>query len=334
MRKQARYQQSARNNKYVFADGAAKYLKEVKEKPSAESIAFHIRLLLPYVGSLPLERIHDSTLEVFIEERLEGIDFGNGKSPKPVSATTVNRSLEVVRTILNRAARSWRDDEGKPWLSVAPPLISMLDENRRPAYPLDWDEQGLLFSTLPVHLRAMAIFGVNTGLRDDNLCGLQWSWEVRVPEVKRSVFVIPAGVFKTKVPHVVILNDAAWSIIEAKRRERETARSNGESLSDYVFAYTAKGITDRIETMNNNGWQNARKRVGLTQVRVHDLRHTYATRLRQAGVSREDRAVLLGHEGRSMPEHYASADIGRLIKLSNLVLNRVETRTLLRVVNG
>ena len=51
-------------------------------------------------------------------------------------------------------------------------------------------------------------------------------------------------------------------------------------------------------------------------------------------MSREDRAVLLGHEGRSMPEHYASADIGRLIKLSNLVLNRVETRTLLRVVNG
>jgi hypothetical protein len=33
----------------------------------------------------------------------------------------------------------------------------------------------------------------------------------------RSVFVIPAEAFKTKRPHVVILNDVAWSIIKAQR---------------------------------------------------------------------------------------------------------------------
>jgi hypothetical protein len=37
----------------------------------------------------------------------------------------------------------------------------------------------------------MALLGVNTGLRDSNVCGLEWQWEVRVPEVGRSVFVIP-----------------------------------------------------------------------------------------------------------------------------------------------
>ena len=333
-RQQERTEQSTRSTKRMFADGAAQYLKEIQHKRTADTIAFHIKLLLPFIGLLPLEQVHDATLEAFKGERLEGLDFGNGKPPKPVSPTTVNRSLEVVSTILNRAARAWRDEKGRPWLSVAPPLITRLDESPRPAYPLDWDEQDLLFQELPVHLQEMANFAVATGLRDDNVCGLRWSWEKIVPEVGRSVFIIPAGVFKTKVPHVVILNDAAWSIIESKRKVKELAKSLGEEVTDFVFAYTAKGKTGRIETINNNGWQNARKRVGLTQVRVHDLRHTYASRLRQAGVVREDRAALLGHEARSMPEHYATADIGRLIELSNRVLDRVGTRTLLRVVNG
>jgi integrase len=63
----------------------------------------------------------------------------------------------------------------------------------------------------------MALFAVNTGLRDSNVCGLQWQWEVAVPEVGRSVFVIPPEAFKTKRPHVVVLNDAARSIIESQR---------------------------------------------------------------------------------------------------------------------
>jgi hypothetical protein len=56
--------------------------------------------------------------------------------------------------------------------------------------------------------------------------------------------------------------------------------------------------------------------------------------LRAAGVSAEDREALLGHANHSMAGHYASADVGRLLKLANLVLNRQETRTVLRVANA
>jgi len=66
-------------------------------------------------------------------------------------------------------------------------------------------------------------------------------------------------------------------------------------------------------------------------VRIHDLRHTFACSLRAVGVSREDREVLLGHANHSMAGHYASADVGRLLKQANLILNRQETRTVLRV---
>lgn len=48
----------------------------------------------------------------------------------------------------------------------------------------------------------------------------------------------------------------------------------------------------------------------------------------------EDREVLLGHANHSMAGHCGSADVGRLLKQANLILNREETRTVLRVANA
>ena len=191
----------------TFTDCAARYLAQSRSKRSIDVIKWHVTLLQPYIGELEPQQIHDQTLEPFVKARL-----ADG-----ASATTINRSLEVVRTILNRAARSYRDPDGRPWLDVLPPLITMLPETPRSAYPITWKEQDTLFRKLPARLGRMALFAINTGLRDSNVCGLQWMWEVAVPEVGRSVFVIPPEAFKTKRPHVVILNDVAWSIVEAQR---------------------------------------------------------------------------------------------------------------------
>src|SRR5262249_10227146 len=135
-----------------------------------------------------------------------------------------------------------------------------------------------------------------------------------------SVFVVPADEFKAKQPHVVVLNDVAWSIVQTQRGR------------DPIWVFPYKGR--RVARMNNTAWQRARREAGLREVRVHDLRHTYACRLRAAGVSAEDRAALLGHATQSMVGHYASADVGRLLREANRVLNPQETRTVLRVANG
>jgi len=294
----------------LFSDCARRFLLESKYKRSAVTLAYHVQMLLRYVGDLEVHKVHDDTLRPFIEAR-----FAEGASP-----TTVNRSLEVVRAILTRAARAYRDEDGLPWLEIAPPLITMLPEDPRQPYPISWDEQDRIFRQLPGHLASMALFAVNTGLRDSNLCGLRWAWEVPLPEIARSVFVIPREAFKSRRPHVVILNDAAWSIVESRRGQH----------AEWVFTFRGKPV----QSMNNTAWQRARGKAGLAGVRIHDLRHTFATRLRAAGVHEEDRAALLGHACRSMPELYASADVRRLISLANRVLDRVETMTILRLGNG
>lgn len=349
------------DDRHVFASCAARYLIESQSKRSAQLLAYHVQLLLPFIGTLPIDQIHDGTLEEFKEAR----------RMDEVSATTINRSLEVVRTVLNRSARAWRDESGKPLLLTAPPLIAMEDENRRPPHPLSWEEQDVLLPELPTHLQSMALFGINTGARDANICGLRWDWEVEVPEVKRSVFIIPEHAYKTDVKHVLILNDAAWRIIEQQRakRDADTEAKDEDDIKNFVFTYEGS----RLCEMNNSAWDKARVRAaialytstgkeipkellkdgqrgtlltnelrefigaampGFANVRVHDLRHTYSSRLRLAGVSQEDRNSLMGHKSASIPEHYASADIGRLIDMSNKVLDRQGTRTLLRVVHG
>ena len=57
----------------------------------------------------------------------------------------------------------------------------MLRESPRPPNPINWEEQERIFRRLPDHMARMALFAV-TGLRDANLCGLRWSWEVGADE--------------------------------------------------------------------------------------------------------------------------------------------------------
>jgi integrase len=67
-----------------------------------------------------------------------------------------------------------------------------------------------------------------------------------------------------------------------------------------------------IETMNNTAWQMARRRAGLGDLHVHDLRHTVGMRLREAGVADATRRDVLWHSAASITEHYTMAQIREL----------------------
>lgn len=328
--------QSRPGAEQLFRVAAGKYLLELQATPDVrtlDTISGHVLLLNQWVGDLVLADVCNDSFAAFKADRLAGRN-ADGSKARPVKASTVNRTLEVARTILNRAARVWRTD-GRPWLGAAP-LIEMLDETatRRAPRPLSWAEQAELLQRMPGHLQRMALFALNTGARDENVCGLRWEWEVPVPEVGRSVFVVPASEFKSKRPHVLILNDVAWRIVEEQRGLHR----------EYVFVYRRERVKHvdiepvmkyhRVGTMNNTAFQAARQGAGLAGVRVHDLRHTYAQRLRDAQVCKEDRDLLMGHASGDMSELYATATVARLVDLANRVSQTRDRTTLLRVVNG
>lgn len=321
----------------TFREAGKKYVAELQaadDVRTTETIGGHLLLLNQWVGDLPLEAVCNDSFASFKADRLAGRD-ANGAKVRAVKPATVNRALEVARTVTNRAARVWRTAAGKPWLGAAP-LIEMLDEEatKRKPRPITWAEQAALMRHLPAHLQSMLLFAVNTGARDENICGLRWEWEHPVAETGRSVFVVPAKEFKSKRVHVVILNDVAWRVVEAQRGKHD----------EFVFVYRRERVKHiekdpvmeyrRIGTMNNTGFQAAREAAGLKRVRVHDLRHTFGQRLREAGIAKEDRSLLMGHAIEDMAEHYADSGIARLIDLANRVTETRDRATLLRVVNG
>ena len=105
-----------------------------------------------------------------------------------------------------------------------------------------------------------------------------------VPELNTSVFLIPEERVKNREERLVVLNRIARSVIAEQR---------GQHL-EFIFTYKRHAIL----RMNGNAWRKARKRAGLPEVRVHDLKHTFGRRLRAAGVSFEDRQDLLGTSGK------------------------------------
>ena len=105
----------------LFAAAAQKYLIECKQRGvrTLDVIGYHVSILLPHIGSLPLRDVCNDALESFKDDR----------AADGAKHSTINRSLEVARTVLNRAARVWRTNSRR-WLSVAP-LIEMLDERQQ-----------------------------------------------------------------------------------------------------------------------------------------------------------------------------------------------------------
>jgi integrase len=204
------------------------------------------------------------------------------------------------------------------YLSAAP-LIEMIKGPARKPYPLEWQEQARLFAELPAHLERMALFDVNTGLRASELCGLRWSWEIQVPELDTSVFMLPDEMTKNGEERIVVLNRIARSVIESERGKHR----------EYVFTYNG----ERIARVNNHAWRKARERAGLPQVRVHDLRHTFGHRLRAAGVSFEDRQDLLGHRSGRITTHYSAPDLSRLLHAVDSICEQ-KRATVLRLAGG
>jgi integrase len=300
----------------TFRFAATKYLQDYAQKKSIKDDAVQLRMLDPLIGGLDLRQVHMGSLQEFIgKRRAEG-----------VKTKTLNAALGVVRRILNLAASEWMDEKGMTWLEAAPKIKLFSVKDARSPYPLTPEEQALLLQELPDHLARMALYKVNTGCREQEVCRLRWDYEVKVPELDTSVFVIPKDYVKNGEERLVVLNRVAKSVVESLRGMHPT----------HVFVRVppkGKGTAKPLGKMLNTAWKSARERAaqkwaerhgepapeGFRNVRVHDLKHTFGRRLRAAGVSFEDRQDLLGHKSGRITTHYSQAELANLIAAAEKV---------------
>lgn len=297
--------------KRSFMEAATKFLMENQHKRSIDDDAGRLREVVKYIGDLSLESIHIGSLQPFIE----------GRRKDGVSTRTINHGLKVVRRILNLAASEWMDEFGLTWLANAPKIKLLPEHDLRKPYPLNWDEQHRLFDELPSHLEKMALFAVNTGCRDQEICELRWEWEIKIPEMPHiMVFIIPAELVKNGEERLVVCNDTARSVVNSERGKHPS----------HVFSFKGRPLARILST----GWRNARVKAELPHVRVHDLKHTFGRRLRAAGVSFEDRQDLLGHRSGRITTHYSSAELQNLFEAANRVCEKQKSGVVLTLLRN
>ena len=279
--------------KRTFREAGVKYVETHAHKKSIADDVSMLRSLDPYIGGIGIDRIHDQSLAGYIHDRREA-----GRKSK-----TINEALSLVRRILNLCATSWRDEYGLTWLHQAPKITMLPVTDAAMPYPLSHAEQRKLLQALPSHLARMALFKLHTGCREQEVCRLQWEW------VQGEYFVLPGSLTKNGDGRAVPLNSTASAILRSLNGTRTQASTS------FVFTYRGKPVTK----MNNSAWKRAWREAGLpvtSEYRrgVHNLRHTFARRLRAAGVPYETRQALLGHRNGDITIHYSPAELRELLE--------------------
>ncbi|MCK5615392.1 tyrosine-type recombinase/integrase [Candidatus Pacearchaeota archaeon] len=293
----------------TFNELADRHIRE-GIKVSLETDEVHIKQLRPVIGDTPYDRIYRGYDGKGTPTKLE--NFLLKRAEKGLSLRTLNGAVEIINLIGNLASTQWRLRGGElvlPFYNRVHKIskrqakaLTIKPPTQHP--PMSWEEQTILFNEFSDRLRDLALFAVNTGLREKEICHLRWEWEQFDPESGIRFFMIPREEQKNWEHRIVILNSVAESIVLKNRGIH----------SRYVFSYNG----ERFEKINSTSFKRARiraakKRGDVRKICVHSFRVTFSTRLRAALVPEEDRKELMGHvSNRSMTAHYSLPDLSRL----------------------
>ncbi len=199
---------------------------------------------------------------------------------KPAS---INRELALLSVAFNMARRQWKWCRHNP-VSEAGLCPGEVARDRW----LTQEEETRLLPVCPLWLQELVRFDLNTGLRVSELVALTWP----AVDLQRKILTVLKSKNKTK--RVVPLNQTALAILKNRLRSTKT---------DRVF-YSAR----HTPYLGNNIWRAFSRAAMLAKVenmRFHDLRHAFATRLVQNGVDLYRVQRLLGHKDATMTQRYA-----------------------------
>lgn len=289
------------------------------------------RHLKPRWSRTPLDKITRFTVTAWTKEL----------SDKGLAPTSIARYLSLFSTSLNAAVSAGliakNPAEG---LRVTAPRVTLERYLTR-------DEYEAIRSELNSHDQEVADFLVSTGARWGEMAGLHWSrvdqtrGMIRIADTwvqrTRSMSPYPKGRQDREVPLLpwVDLPDKEAAFTCGFKHDR------GSCTGQLVFRGPLGGVMDSA-AWSKRVWAPAVERAKVGHVRIHDLRHTYASWLLQAGVGIAEVSRLLGHQDIKTTMRYAHlAEPNRDVVAAAIpalgghaVGKLTQTGTRIRLVNG
>ncbi len=217
------------------------------------------------------------------------------------TTATVNRHLALLRSVYYLGVRN-RKVEHNPMRGV-----KLFRENNARVRYLTEEEEFRLFQSLPERYRPLVEVGLLTGLRAGNLLGLRW----RDVDLEAAVYTIPES--KSGDALRLPMHPRVRDILAGLPRNGVYvfAEADGEPPWDFTHIF-AKAV----------------RQANLSDLHLHDLRHTWASRLAMAGVDLLTIKELGGWKTLAMVQRYAhlSPDHKRQA-LGRLISHRTDTAT-------
>ena len=165
-------------------------------------------------------------------------------------------------------------------------------------------------STKTPYLADYIVLSLHTGCRKQELLGLEWD---RI-DLREGLIWLEASHTKTAKRRSVPLNHYAREAIINR------ARFRAENCPDSKWVF-ANSRGERIGDVKKS-FATACKRAGISDFRMHDMRHTCAAWLVSSGVSLIEVRDLLGHSTIKMTERYAHLAPENLRKAVRTLENR------------
>lgn len=233
-------------------------------------------LIRAFGSEVRLEDIGVPLVNDFVERSL-----GRGHAPN-----SINRRLAMLRAMLRRAYRDWGALARMPTIRqvpLGPTRVRWLTE----------DEERHLLEAAPPFLRYLLTFLHDTGARLGEALRVTW---VDVDLDRKPRPVVRFNQTKSGKPRTVPLPDRTAGMVRALSTERKPEPGARVFLNHY-----GNGYLDRPW----GSWYATLKRSGVKDFRIHDFRHSYASRLAMRGVPLLVISQLLGHSSVKMTERYA-----------------------------
>ncbi len=219
---------------------------------------------------------------------------------QPFRETARERYLSEDEFVRLGEALALAESEGIPWANVSKPNQSK--------HTVKSENQRTVFSSSAIDAIRMLIF---TGCRLREILHLTWS-EV---DLERGLLFLKDS--KTGA-RAIILNQLAQNILQRQARCSEFVFSSQLKLLDEIGDVVDKPIADLKKP-----WQAVRRHAGLEDVRLHDLRHSFASVGASAGMGLPIVGALLGHKHASTTQRYAHLDANPLRQASDEIAARI-----------
>jgi len=235
----------------------------------------------------------DATLSD-VEERIGGYEYH--RKSKKAKPATILKELGLLRRMFNIARKQWKWKIPNPVADIDLPKV----KNERVRYLLP-DEHTRLFDALDetefTWLKPLVIIALDTGLRLNNLCELS-RIDISFPD---RMIVIQAEKMKNDDYIGIPLSDRALQVLKDQMKipcvSGHVFHDNGQKLYDRKVQRAFRILLEKAEIENFH---------------FHDLRHTFASYLRQRGVDIHTISVLMGHRDLRMTKRYAHLNVDNM----------------------